>query len=107
VAEYGLRVDCSDMMADPVVYYQHKYYIPSILLMCFILPTWVPCYFWGESFWTSFFVATIMRYTLALNATWLVNSAAHMFGNRPYDANIAPAENQSVAALTLGKWPFK
>jgi len=102
VAEFGLRVDCSDMLADPVVYYQHKYYIPSVLLMCFILPTWVPCHFWGESFWTAFFVATIMRYTLTLNATWLVNSVAHTFGNRPYDVNIAPAENKTVALLTLG-----
>lgn len=103
VAEYGLRVDMSDVMADPVVYYQHKYYLPSVLLVCFLMPTLVPWYFWGETLWNAYWVATIARYTLSLNSTWLVNSAAHMFGNRPYDSKIAPAENKSVAFLTLGE----
>lgn len=93
----------SDILADPVVYYQRKYYAASVLLMCILMPTLVPSYFWGESLWNAFFVAVILRYVLALNATWLVNSAAHMFGDRPYDKNIAPAENLTVAALTLGE----
>src|SRR5699024_7443155 len=102
VTKFGGRVDLSDIMADPVVYYQHKYYFPSVVVMCFVLPAAVPWYYWGENYWTAFFVASVLRYTLALNATWLVNSAAHMFGYRPYDINIAPTENKSVAALTLG-----
>lgn len=103
VTKFGSRIDLSDLIADKVVYYQHKYYIPSVILMCFILPTLIPVYFWNESIWVSFFVCTILRYTFALNSTWLVNSAAHMYGNRPYDINIAPTENISVAALTLGE----
>lgn len=35
--------------------------------------------------------------------TWLVNSAAHMFGNRPYDATIEPRENMGVVLGTLGE----
>ncbi len=54
-------------------------------LMCFIVPTIVPMYLWGESFKCAFFVAALFRYTFTLNATWLVNSAAHMWGDRPYD----------------------
>lgn len=27
----------------------------------------------------------VIRYVLSLNFTWLVNSAAHIWGNRPYD----------------------
>lgn len=93
----------SDIMADPVVYYQHKYYVPSVIVMCFALPTLVPWYFWGENFVTAFIVVGITRYLLALHATWLVNSAAHMYGYRPYDVNIAPVENHTVAGLTLGE----
>lgn len=104
VKEFGGRVDLSDLMADPVVYYQHKYYFPSVLAMCFLIPTLVPNYYWGENVWTAFFVAVIFRYMFALNSTWLVNSAAHMFGNRPYDVNIAPVENKIVSALSLGKF---
>lgn len=103
VTEYGLGVDISDILADPVVHYQHKYYLPSVFLMCLVIPTWIPVVIWGESRWTSFFVATVMRYTLTLNATWLVTFAGHTFGHRPYDKKIAPTDNLLIAALTLGK----
>ena len=36
-----------------------------------------------------------LRYVAVLHFTWLVNSAAHMFGMKPYDENIGPAENRS------------
>jgi stearoyl-CoA desaturase (delta-9 desaturase) len=103
VRDIGGRVDMSDVLNDPVVYYQKKYYVPSVIACCFVLPTLIPWYLWGETLWNAYFVAVILRYCFALNATWLVNSAAHMYGNRPYDKNIAPAENLTVAALTLGE----
>lgn len=54
-------------------------------ICCFILPTFIPCYFWGETVKNAWFVATMFRYTFILNVTWLVNSAAHKFGGKPYD----------------------
>ena len=80
VTNIGRKVDCSDMMADPVVYHQHKYNMPSVVLMCFVMPTLVPWYFWSESLSNAYFVAVILRYVFGLNSTWLVNSAAHMWG---------------------------
>ncbi len=71
--------------------------------MCFIVPTVVPWYFWGESLWNAYFVCSLLRYVLTLNATWLVNSAAHIWGNRPYDKSINPAENRGVALGALGE----
>ena len=41
----------------------------------------------------------ISRYVAVLHFTWLVNSAAHMFGMKPYDKNIGPAENRSNPLL--------
>jgi len=63
----------------------HRYYKILMPLLCFILPTILPVYGWGESWANSWFVATMFRYTFSLNVTWLVNSAAHMWGGRPYD----------------------
>lgn len=54
-------------------------------LLCFVLPTYIPYYFWREDLWVSWYVAAIMRFTISLNMTWLVNSAAHLWGNKPYD----------------------
>uniref|UniRef100_A0A667WTX0 Stearoyl-CoA desaturase 5 n=1 Tax=Myripristis murdjan TaxID=586833 RepID=A0A667WTX0_9TELE len=103
VIEKGKKLDVSDLLADPVVRLQRRYYKTSVLVMCFLIPTLVPWYFWGESLWNAYFLASILRYTISLNLTWLVNSAAHMYGNRPYDKNISPRENRFVTFGAIGE----
>ncbi|XP_078072809.1 stearoyl-CoA desaturase 5-like [Mustelus asterias] len=103
VAEKGKKLDVSDLLADPVVVFQRKYYKTSVFIMCFFMPTFIPWYFWGETLWNSYFLASILRYTVSLNVTWLVNSAAHMYGNRPYDKNISPRENRFVTFGAIGE----
>ncbi|NXW26214.1 ACOD desaturase, partial [Circaetus pectoralis] len=103
VIEKGQKLDLSDIKADKVVMFQRRYYKPSVVLLCFTLPTVVPWYFWDESIIISFFIPAILRYAVALNAAWLVNSAAHMFGNRPYDQHINPRENPLVSLGALGE----
>jgi len=44
-----------------------------------------------------------MRYIWVLHATWLVNSAAHLAGEKPYDKTIGPAENSVVSVLAMGE----
>ena len=48
-------------------------------------------------------MCSFLRYAAVLNATWLVNSAAHMWGNHPYDKYINPAENLMVAVGAVGE----
>uniref|UniRef100_A0A2I9LPP9 Stearoyl-CoA desaturase 5 n=1 Tax=Centruroides hentzi TaxID=88313 RepID=A0A2I9LPP9_9SCOR len=103
VIEKGKNVDLSDVTNDPVVKFQKKYYIPLMVTSCFLLPTVIPWWLWGETVWNAFYVATIFRYCFTLNNTWLVNSAAHMWGNRPYDININPRENRLVALGAIGE----
>lgn len=103
VIEKGRKLELTDLMADKVVMFQRRYYKPVVLFMCFIFPTIVPCYLWGESMLVAFYIPAILRYTLVLNATWLVNSAAHMWGNRPYDSNINPRENRFVTFSAIGE----
>ncbi|XP_004616412.1 stearoyl-CoA desaturase [Sorex araneus] len=103
VKEKGALLDLSDLKAEKLVMFQRRYYKAGILLMCFILPTLVPWYFWEESFMNSLYVATLLRYAWVLNATWLVNSAAHLYGYRPYDKNINPRENILVSLGAVGE----
>lgn len=65
--------------------YFFRYFIPLKIMFCFILPTLVPVYCWGESWYLAFMSQAILRYLFSLNFTWLVNSAAHMWGYRSYD----------------------
>ncbi|KAM9832530.1 acyl-CoA desaturase [Neosynchiropus ocellatus] len=103
VIEKGRKLELTDLRSDKVVMFQRKYYKLTVLLMCFFVPMSVPWYFWGESLWVAYFIPALLRYTLVLNATWLVNSAAHMWGNRPYDQNINPRENKFVTFSAIGE----
>ena len=45
-----------------------------------------------------------LRVVLMLNSTWLVNSAAQLFGDHPYDQiTFCLAENPVVAILSIGE----
>nr|CAD7407323.1 unnamed protein product [Timema cristinae]CAD7433152.1 unnamed protein product [Timema monikensis] len=103
VKEKGKGVDVSDLESDPVLAFQKRYYLLLIAIVCFLAPTFLPVYLWGESWYNAWYVAALFRYTFTLNMTWLVNSAAHMWGSQPYDRNINPAENLCVAIGAIGE----
>jgi len=103
VIEKGRKLELQDLKNDAVVMFQRRYYKLSVLLMCFAVPMLVPWYFWGESLTVGYFVPCLLRYAFGLNATWLVNSAAHLWGNRPYDVTINPRENRFVAFSACGE----
>lgn len=103
VVRKGKTIDMSDLDADPVVVFQRWVYSPASFLCAFLIPCMVPNYFWGEYFWTAFFIATCFRYVLSLNFAWTVNSLAHMYGNKPYDINIQPTDNFLVEVFANGE----
>ena len=41
--------DVSDLSQSAVVQWQHKYFIPLILIVGFAIPTLIPWYFWGDA----------------------------------------------------------
>ncbi|XP_060525224.1 acyl-CoA Delta-9 desaturase-like [Cylas formicarius] len=102
VKSKGKNIDMSDLYADPILRFQHRYYMIVMPLTCFIVPVVIPMYCWGETFVNSFCL-NIFRYVFTLHATWLVNSAAHLWGQKPYDRFINPAENLVVSVLALGE----
>ncbi|KAK7866594.1 hypothetical protein R5R35_010429 [Gryllus longicercus] len=102
VREHGQKLDMSDLEADSIVMWQRRYYIPLMVMWCFGIPSWIPSFFWGEQLYVAYYV-TLARYTFQLHATWLVNSAAHIWGMRPYDKNISPTQNLGVAIVSLGE----
>ncbi|CAG9785488.1 unnamed protein product [Diatraea saccharalis] len=103
VFEKGSTIDMSDLEKDPIVMFQKKTYLFMMPLLCFIIPAAIPIYFWNEDPWTSWYIAAIWRYTLSLHFTWLVNSAAHIWGNKPYDKYIGATDNKSVAICAFGE----
>lgn len=97
-------IDVSDLLADPVVMIQKKYYhFVWAPIIGFFLPAWIPWYYWGEDFIVAFFLCTMLRYALCTNITFLVNSVAHVYGTRPYDKNLRPTDNAPVSVVTGGE----
>lgn len=99
----GRLIDMTDITSDPVVRFHHNNFILMKLLFCFFLPTFIPWYFLGENFRLAFFSQCFVRYVLSLNFTWSVNSAAHIYGVRPYDKRIRPVENKVVSVVAMGE----
>ena len=110
----GKSLDHSDLVADPVVMFQHRLDPWFAQFVCFVFPALIAKHFWGEMFWNALFVAGAPRYCIVLHFTWCVNSLAHFYGGKPYDENIWPAENLFVSIGAIGegwhnwhhKYPF-
>jgi len=103
VIEKGRTLDLSDLHADPVCQFQHRFYLPLVLLFCFIVPTVVPVWLWSERALVAFYTAGLLRYCVLLHGTWMVNSVAHTFGYRPYDKNIKPRQSVVTSIMALGE----
>lgn len=114
VIKAGREMDFSDLLEDNVVAFQKKMDPWMALYMCYVMPAQVAHYGWGENFWTAFLVAGGLRYCVVLHFTWLVNSAAHLYGDHPYDVVSYPSENPFVSFCSVGegwhnwhhKYPF-
>ncbi|GBL75235.1 Stearoyl-CoA desaturase 5 [Araneus ventricosus] len=63
----------------------------------------IPVWCWGETVWNSFFISAMARYCVSINSTFLVNSAAHTYGDQPFDKYIKARENPVVALLAIGE----
>jgi len=113
VIEAGKKLNFDDLLEDSVVIFQKNTDPWFALFMCFVFPGLV-CMLWGDNFWHGYWVAGALRYIIVLHFTWLVNSAAHFYGDHPYDPQSWPAENPFVSLGALGegwhnwhhKYPF-
>uniref|UniRef100_A0A2S2QTL0 Stearoyl-CoA desaturase 5 n=1 Tax=Sipha flava TaxID=143950 RepID=A0A2S2QTL0_9HEMI len=103
VIEKGKTIDMTDVEMDPYVMFQKKYYKILFTTLAMLMPMLVPHVLWGETLWNGFFVCFLFRLMTALNLTWLVNSAAHLYGNKPFTSDILPVENMYVSLTTLGE----
>ncbi|CAG0905842.1 unnamed protein product, partial [Darwinula stevensoni] len=80
-----------------------RYYFWLAALCCFIFPAITPWRLWGEDLWVAFWFCSVTRCIFVVNGTFLVNSAAHLWGTKPYDKNIIGMEQPIVGALALGE----
>ncbi|CAG2163076.1 unnamed protein product, partial [Oppiella nova] len=100
---YGKKVPVDDLINDPIVYYQHKFYIPLVILLAYVFPTLVPVLSWKEDILTAFLVCSCLRTVVVLHHLFTVNSVAHFLGHRPYDRFMKPTENKIINWISMGE----
>ncbi len=103
VIKKGKLVDMSDLENDPILAFQKKYYLLIVPFMTFLIPTFLTSYLTGDTPLNCFLICGMLRYVFTLHITWLVNSAAHLWGSRPYDKEMQPAENIFVSIAAIGE----
>ncbi|MEM7310721.1 MAG: fatty acid desaturase [Planctomycetota bacterium] len=90
-----------DLMADPLVRFQDRYYIPIAVVSGALLPFCLGL-LWGDP-WGALLVAGFLRLAVQWHATFSVNSFAHMIGRKPYDEGISAQDSFLTALITLGE----
>jgi stearoyl-CoA desaturase (delta-9 desaturase) len=103
VLKRGKTLDLSDLYGQKMLVFQRRYYPYLVVLLCFVMPTVVPMYLWGEGFMAAFTTAALLRYCYGLHVTWCVNSIAHLYGPKPYDKNINPSQNLWTSVTAMGE----
>lgn len=93
--------NAKDLLANPIVMWQHKYTKVILIVGGFGLPALVG-FFFGDVIagllWGGF-----LRATLIHHSTFFVNSLAHKLGQPAYNHEVSARDNWLVALLTFGE----
>lgn len=100
-------VNVSDIKYDPIIKFQHDYYIYIALLCSFGVPLFT--YFMLNRLNNYSDLIQCIIYPIAMSrlltwhSTWFVNSLAHTFGTKPYGKSNSAKNHWITALLTLGE----
>ena len=94
-------VPVMDLEKDPLVRWQHKYYVPIAVFMAAVLPALLGL-IWGDP-WGALLVAGFLRLVVQWHATFSINSFTHRFGTRPYDRESTARDSWWTAIITFGE----
>jgi len=96
------RTDISDLIADPLIRFQHKHYLWFLGVMAYLFPMVVAGVGWGD--WKGgFLYAGVLRLFVVHQSTFCVNSLAHWIGEQPFDDRRTPRDHMLTAFATLGE----
>lgn len=90
-----------DLLKDRCVMFQHRHYLPLLVLFGFIVPTLLGALAGrplGGLLWGGF-----LRIVVVHHMTWFINSLAHMWGSRPYSLEDTARDNWWLGPFTFGE----
>jgi stearoyl-CoA desaturase (delta-9 desaturase) len=90
----------ADLQADPLVRWQHRYHF-LIGAVVALIP--VAIGFATHNVWGHLIMGLLLRIVLTHHSTFLINSAAHVFGTQPYTDGNTARDNGLLAPFTFGE----
>jgi stearoyl-CoA desaturase (delta-9 desaturase) len=91
----------SDLYAVRSIRLQHRFYPLLAIGLGLVLPMSIAS-LWGDP-WGGLLVAGLLRAALMLQATFCVNSMAHMIGKRRFDERVSARDSVVTALVTFGE----
>ncbi|MGK0372727.1 MAG: stearoyl-CoA desaturase (delta-9 desaturase) [Glaciecola sp.] len=98
---YSDYSNCRDLQKDKVVMWQHKYYLPIVLVANFGITGFLG--FLNGDIIGMILVAGVARLVAVHHVTFFINSLAHIWGSRPYTDTNTARDNGIVALFTFGE----
>jgi stearoyl-CoA desaturase (delta-9 desaturase) len=96
------RVDITDLNANPILRFQHRYYLPIAILFSFVIPLTISTLGWGD-FWGGLVYACFGRMLFVQQSTFCVNSLAHWWGEQTFSRRHTSYDSVVTALVTLGE----
>jgi stearoyl-CoA desaturase (delta-9 desaturase) len=90
-----------DLQNDPLVRFQHRYYLPIALGMNIVLPAAVGALH-GDII-GGLLIAGALRIVAVQQITFFINSLAHWWGSRPFTRSNTARDNGVIALFTFGE----
>ncbi|NQY64613.1 MAG: fatty acid desaturase [Alteromonadaceae bacterium] len=90
-----------DIQKDPIVMWQHKYYLVLAIIMNFGVP--IAFGLWHGSVINSLLLLGFLRLVLSHHTTFFINSLAHIWGKQTYTEKNTARDNGILAFLTFGE----
>ena len=90
-----MRRYAPDLMKDPIHLWMNRLYFMPLVLLGIAL--------FAISGWQGLLWGVFFRVTFGLHATWLVNSATHLWGSRRFETTDDSTNSWWVALLTFGE----
>ena len=93
--------NAKDLLNDRLVAWQHRWYLAIAVIIGFGLPTLIGAAF-GRP-WEGLLWGGILRVVFVHHGTFLINSASHTFGTRPYSTKNSARDCWWLAIFTYGE----
>lgn len=90
-----------DLARDPLVQFQHRWYLVLAVTMGLALPTLIGAA-WGDAL-GAFFLVGWVRLVVLWHFTFSVNSFAHYIGRQPYTLSDSSRDSGVTALITMGE----